>query len=270
MSELIKASINAVPKSAVSTYNRPSVLGNIIQKMSRAIASQVETMQEFSGYELDFSSATRLIALDMALQNDTLSQLSSETQKLLSSQAMNTIQNLRAIVSTGQLTQAPMKLAQAVTNTQLKSALSEMTSTIQTAHQNLAQKEQRVVTQDLCSILTARGYTVRVKEVDAGKTKSLRAKKGESVVAAQIPNTGTLKLDMAGFESGKCTQEREAIVQQLSQRGYQIGIEQRTVHNRREGGAIVQEIERHFQEADDKLRRLNLAKARSKRRLKRG
>lgn len=261
MSELIKASINAVPTSAVSTYNRPSVLGNIIQKMSRAIASQV-AMQEFSASELDFRSTTRLIALDSALQTDKLSQLTSETKKRLTTSTMTTIQNIKAEVSTGQLTQA-------VTQTQLKSALSEMTSAIQTAHQMLAREEQRVVTDDLCSIFTSRGYTVRVKDADVGKTKWIRAKKGEHVVAAQVPNTGTLKLDMAGFESGKCTEERKAIVQQLSQRGYQIGINRKIVHNRREGGTIVQEIERHFQEADDKLRRLKLAKAHSKRRLKR-
>jgi len=262
MSEFIKASINAIPKFSVSTLSRSSVLGEIIHELSRAIASQAETMQKISASGLDTLSATRLIALDSALQTEKLEQLASETQKRLTPSTVTTIQNLKAKVTTGQ------QLTQNLTQARIKSALSEMTSAIQTAHQTLAQKEQRVVTDDLCSILTARGYKVQLKEASAGQTKWIRAKKGEYVVAAQVPNTGTLELDMAGFESGKCTEERKAIVQKLSQLGYQIGINRRTVHNRREGGPIVKEIERRFQEFDDQLRRLKLAKAQRTHRLK--
>jgi len=276
MSERIKASIRANPTSPAATYNRTSVLGDIIvklagviasqvkivsssaidtsSKLAGAIASQANTIEQFSSTNLDLCSATRLMTLHRALQTQNLSQLGSETQRILAPSTINTIESLENSLGNGQLSQT-------LTQIQLSSALKDMTKAVQKAHQVLALREQKEMRDDLCSIFKDRGYTVRIEGIETGQSIWIRAKKAEQVIAARIADNGTFDMDMAGFKAGKCTQERETIVQQLEGHGYQVHIDQRVAHNRRDGGSIVREIEKGFQQIDDRLRRLNLAKA---------
>ena len=262
MSEKSKISIKAIPVSLLSTLHRSSVLGNAIQTLGNKISTQVAAIEQMTANGFLASSTTQLLSLARALKTPELSQLGGETVNRLTPSTRSTLQNLEATLDTGRLTQT-------VAAEQITSALNEMTQAVRSAHQTLAKQEQRTITDDLRSVLVTRGYTVRIGETLAGRMRLLRAKRGEHVVAARIADMGTLELDLAGFEAGKCTQERQAIVEQLEQRGYQIQINQRVVHNRREGGEIVKEIEKEFQEIDEHLRRLNLAKAQRSRRVRR-
>ncbi|MFQ6043310.1 MAG: hypothetical protein ACE5PV_20855 [Candidatus Poribacteria bacterium] len=262
MSELIKISIKAIPVSLLSTLCRSSVLGNVMRTLGREIATQVAATKQMTANELPVSCTTQLISLNRALKTLKLSQLGGETVNRLTPSTVATLRTLERSLDTGRLTQT-------VTAGQITSALNEMTSAVQTAHKTLAKQEQRTITDDLRSVLVARGYTVQMKESLAGRMRLIRAKRREHVVAARIAEKGTLELDLAGFEAGKCTEERQAIVEQLQERGYQVEINQRVVHNRREGGEIVKAIEEEFQEIDERFRRLNLAKAQRSRRVRR-
>ena len=262
MSELSKSFIKAIPFSLLSTVYRSSVLGNAIRAIGREIATQVAATKQMTANGLLASCTTQLISLNRALKIPELSQLDCETLKQLTPSTVATLQHLQGAIDTGRLTKT-------VTAGQITSALNEMTTAVQTAHQTLAKQEQRTVTDDLRSVLANRGYTVHIKESLAGRMRLIRARRKENVVAARITDTGTLELDLAGFEAGKCTQERQAIIEQLEQRGYQIHIDQQVVHNRREGGEIVKAIEDEFQEIDERFRRLNLAKAQRNLRVRR-
>jgi len=262
MSESTTAFIEAIAAFLISTCHRPSVLATALREQSGAIFTQPVVMEQIQAKGLEATQATRLLSFNRALQTPQLNALGSETMKGLTPSTVATLRALEATVTTGQL-------APPMTQRQITSALSEMKTAVQRAHQTLALTEQKTVTNDLRSVLAARGYTVRLAESEAGRMKLIRAKKGEHVVAARIADTGTLELDLAGFEAGQCSQEREAIVHELEQRGYQIRIGQSVVHNRREGGEIVKTIEKEFQGIDDRLRRLNLAKAQQSRRLRR-
>jgi len=261
MSELSKIRIKAI-SSSLSAFYRSSVLGNALRAIGREIATQVATTKQMTAESLSTSCTTQLLSLNRALNTPELSQLGGETVKRLSPSTIATLQNLDSTLSTGRLTQT-------VTAGKITEALNEMTSAIKTAHKTLAKQEQRTITDDLRSVLSARGYSVHMKESLAGRMRLIRAWRKENVVAARIADTGTLELDLAGFEAGKCTEERQAIVEQLQERGYQVEIHQRVVHNRREGGEIVKAIEEEFQEIDERFRRLNLAKAQRSRRVRR-
>jgi hypothetical protein len=160
------------------------------------------------------------------------------------------------------------KMMHTLNKAQVTSAIKDMTSTIQQAHQALAFREQKTICDDISSILLSRGYTIRVEEIQA--TRLIRAKKNDLVISARVANDGTMEMDMAGFEPGKCTQERETIIQQLNNQGYLIDVQQQTIHNRRDGGVIVKEIEKQFKEIDDRFRRLNLARAQQSRKIRKG
>jgi hypothetical protein len=261
MSELSKIRIKAISSSLSALY-RSSVLGNAIRTMGREIATQVAATKQMTANGLSASCTTQLLSLNRALKTAELSQLDCETVKQLTPSTVATLQHLQGALDTGRLTQT-------VTAGQITSALKEMTSAVQTAHHTLAKQEQKTITDDLRSVLSARGYSVHIKESLAGRMRLIRAKRLEHVVAVRIADTGTLELDLAGFEAGKCTQERQAIVEQLEQRGYQIQIEQQVVHNRREGGEIVKAIEEEFHQIDERFRRLNLAKAQRNQRVRR-
>lgn len=262
MSEKSKISLKAIPVSWLSTLYRSSVLGDAIRVLGREISTQVAASKQMTMNGHLASSTTQLLSLQRALKTPDLSSLGGETVKRLTPSTIATLQNLESTLATGRLTQT-------VAAEQITSALNEMTQAVRTAHQTLAEREQRIITDDLRSVLAARGYTVRIEASLAGRMRLLRAKMGEHVVAARIADTGTLELDLAGFEAGKCTQERQAIVSKLEQRGYQIQINQRVVHNRREGGEIVKNIEKEFHQIDERLRRLKLAKAQRARRVRR-
>ena len=254
MSEKSKISLKAIPISLLSTLYRSSVLGKAIRAIGREVSTQVAASENLA------SATTQLLSLQRALKTPELSQLGDETVTRLTPSTRSTLQHLEATLTTGRLTQT-------VAAEQITSALNELTQAVRTAHHTLAEREQRTITDDLRSVLAARGYTVRIKEPTASRMRLIRAKRGEHVVAARIASTGTMELDLAGFEAIKCTQERQAIVEQLEGRGYQIQINQRVVHNRREGGEVVKAIEKEFQEIDERFRRLNLAKAQRSRRV---
>jgi len=262
MSEKSKISIKAIPVSSLSTLYRSSVLVDVIRAIGSEISTQLAASEQMTRSEHLAASTTQLLSLERALKTPELSQLGCETVKRLTPSTVDTLQNLEATLATGRLTQS-------VAAEQITSALNELTKAVRTAHHTLAEQEQRTITDDLRSILAARGYTVRIKESTASRMRLISAKRGEHVVAARIADTGTLELDLAGFGAGKCTQERQAIVEQLEQRGYQTHIAQQIVHNRREGGEIVQAIEKEFQAIDERFRRLNLAKAQRSRRVRR-
>jgi len=262
MSEKSKISLKVIPVSLLSTLYRASVLGKAIRAIGREVSTQVAASEQMTASENLASATTQLLSLQRALKTPELSQLGDETVMRLIPSTRSTLQHLEATLATGRLTQN-------VAAEQITSALNELTKAVRTAHHTLAEQEQRTITDDLRSVLAARGYTVRTGKSNASRIRLLHAKMGEHVVAASIANTGTLDLDLAGFEAGKCTQERQAIVELLEQRGYQIQLNQRVVHNRREGGEVVKAIEKEFHQIDERFRRLNLAKAQRSRRLQR-
>jgi hypothetical protein len=262
MSEWITAFIEAIPASQIATRHRSAVLGTAIGEIGRAISSQIEAIEQIQPSGLQTSTTTRLLSLHQSLKQQDLSPLDGETAKRLTPQTTEAIQNLEATLASG-------RLAGTITPAQVDVALKDLTSAVQSAHQTLALQEQETATNHLHSVLSTRGYTVRISEAEAGPARLIRAKKGEQVIAARVADTGTLEMDMAGFEPEKCTQERSAIVGQLQRRGYQIRLAKQVVHNRREGGEIVKAIEKSFQETEDRLRRLNLARAQKSRRQRR-
>jgi hypothetical protein len=278
MSEWITTFIEAIPTFRIPTRNRPSALAAAIREASRTITNQTAVIQQLTAAGLEATSTSRLLSLSRALQTEGLSPLGRETTQLLTHSTTATIQQMEAIFGRDRLnapsgwseaTSRVAGLTKPVTGPQVAAALSEITAAVQKAHQTLACREQKTVTNDLRSVLIARGYTVHLAEAHAHHTNRMKVKKGEHVIAARIADTGALELDLAGFEAGQCTVEREAIVHELEQRGYQLRIGQRVVHNRREGGELVKTIEKEFHEMDERLRRLNLAKAQRSRRVRR-
>ncbi len=260
MSEAIRGIFKAIP-SGVSAFSRSSVLSTLIKQMADSVASQIQASGQISGSRIDLCSATRLITLNRSLQTQELYCLGNEVQRNLTPSTISTISNFEANISAD-------KIIHTLNKTQMTSAIKDITSTIQQAHQTLAFKEQKVICDDISSILSNRGYTIRVEEIQA--TRLIRAKKGDLAIAARIANDGIMEMDMAGFEPGKCTQERESIIQQLNNQGYLIDVQQQSVHNRRDGGTIVKEIEKQFKKIDDRLRRLNLARAQQSRKIRKG
>lgn len=259
MSELLRARITAIPKFAASTSQRPSLLGEMIGKMARTLASQVEAMARISASGLEPSSAVRLMALNRALRSPKLSQLGEETTRRLSRSTARVIEGIEKIAAGGPAS---------VTRSQIGRALSEMMSAVRSAHRTLARMEQGAIADELSSVLSSRGYTVRMRQI--GDESLLRAKKGENVVVAKVTGSGTMEMDMAGFVEGECSKERREIIRELEARGYRMKVERRVVHNLRRGGALVEEVERRLQEVEEQLKRLNLAKAqRSKMRARR-
>lgn len=275
MSESTRHIFRAIP-SGVSTFSRPSVLSTLIKQMADTVASQIETSvkqmtntvisqievsERINASRTDLCSATRLITLNRSLQTQELYSLGNEVQRNLIPSTITTINAMESNINAG-------KTISSLNKNHVASAIKDLTSTIQQAHQTLAFKEQKTICDDISSILSNHGYTIRIEEMQA--TRLVRAKKGDLVVAARVKNDGTMEMDMAGFEPGKCTQERESIIQQLNTQGYQIDVQQQTIHNRRAGGTIVGEIEKQFKEIDDRFRRLNLARAQQSRKIRKG
>jgi len=202
-----------------------------------------------------------LITLNRSLQTQELYYLGNDVQRNLIPSTIGTINTIESNINAG-------KMMHTLNKAQVTSAIKDMTSTIQQAHQTLALNEQKTICDDISSILSSRGYTTRIEEIQA--IRLIRAKKDDLVIAARVANDGTMEMDMAGFEPGKCTQESESIMQQLKTQGYQIDVQQQYVHNRRDGGAIVKEIEKQFKDIDDRFRRLNLAKVQQSRKIRKG
>jgi len=260
MSESTRSIFRVTPLG-VSAYSRPSVLGALIKQMADTVASQINTSEQISASRADLCSTTRLITLNRSLQTQELYCLGNEVRRNLIPSTINTINTIESNINAG-------KIIHNISKAYITSAIKDITSSVQQAHQTLAFKEQNTICDDISSILSNHGYTIRVEEMKA--TRLVRAKKGDLVVAARVKNDGTMEMDMAGFEPGKCTQERESIIQQLNNQGYQIDIQQQTIHNRRDGGTIVREIEKQFKEIDDRFRRLNLARAQQSRKIRKG
>jgi len=275
MSESTRSIFRMTP-SGLSAFSRPSVLSILIKQMADTVASQIEVSvkqmtntvaskieasEQINASRMDLCSVTRLITLNRSLQTQELYCLGNEVQRNLIPSTISTINAMESNINAG-------KMMHTLNKAQVTSAIKDMTSTIQQAHQALAFREQKTICDDISSILLSRGYTIRVEEIQA--TRLIRAKKNDLVISARVANDGTMEMDMAGFEPGKCTQERETIIQQLNNQGYLIDVQQQTIHNRRDGGVIVKEIEKQFKEIDDRFRRLNLARAQQSRKIRKG
>ena len=256
MSEYLKTRIKATPSSTLSACMLSSLLGKLIREVAKAMVSQAEKMSKISASKIsasgvDLTSATKLISLNKALQNPRLSQLRSETWKRLNPSTVQTIADMEE-VATG-------RSKKRLSKDKLDQALSEISSAVRSAHHTIAEMERRSLTDHLSSLLTTRGYSVEIRNLKG--MNLLRAKKGENLIVARISKAGTMEMDMAGFNPGECSKERMEIMKELERKGYQIQIDQTVVHNLKRGGALVDEVERSFQEIEDQIRRLNLAKA---------
>jgi len=251
MSETIRASVSAVKST---TRQLSTLLGSAIHRLGGAILTQSELLGNLVASHIDPTSVARLLVLHDVLEMPELSSFGSEVALQLKPTTVATLGQLDTLVSTGQVTSA-------LTSARVNAALRDLTTSTQTTYQKMVQRETQQVGADLRAILDSRGYRVDVIPASAGQMMWLRATRAEHVVAAQLGASGTLELDFAGFDSGDCTKERGAIIEQLAQRGYTINVESTIAHNRRDGGSVLQTIEQGFASIDDQLRRLNLAKA---------
>jgi len=243
MSEMLESSFEFI-KAGLSAFAIPIMLARKLREFSRDIKEA--QLRKFQAVGLNESSAAHLVTLNRALQSKPLKSFADRTFQLVAPETLKVVQHTMKLsdVSSQQLTQE-----------KVSTALSDLKIAVQKSQKFLAVQEQKKMSKDLGLILGRKGYTVRSKTVSSSKGILIKAKKKELVVAAKVLPTGVLSLDFAGFENGKCHEERKLVMESLEALGYQLNIRKQVAHNRRAGGEIVREIEREFSRADENWRR---------------
>jgi len=117
--------------------------------------------------------------------------------------------------------------------------LNHLTTAVKSAHDRISLAQKEVVLEKTRETLNTLGYDVRLKSRQSGLL--LRGVKQDLSIAAEISKTGTLSLDLAGFEGGACSGELGMFVQKLEQAGIVMENAQKTHHGKKEGGILAQD-----------------------------
>jgi len=258
MSELFSA-VCSIAAGVASAFIFALRLGAEMRKLNKSLSANARWQDSIQNSGFDVQTAARLTVLSGALKSEQLRLLKDETIQLMAPSTASVISNL----TTSQV------LDKTITQRDMSLALSDLTGCVQRAHDTITVREQQKIKTDIGVVMQKRGYTIQSQPVAAEKRILVKAQKDDFVIAARINAKSGVDFDFAGFRPGKCTEERKAVISELEAMGYKFINQKQVIHNRREGGTIVREIEQGFSDLDEHLRRLNIAKMTESKRVRR-
>lgn len=104
------------------------------------------------------------------------------------------------------------------------------------AYRRLEAAQQQVVADVTAASLQGLGYAVQRAHSEGAV--ALWGRKGDRTLAALVTG-GQVQIDMAGFDGIECCGESERLTAALRSRGVEVRRAARTLHARREGGALI-------------------------------
>lgn len=259
MSELFGV-VCACISGMISACSIALKFGMEIRKLNKSLSANTRWQNSIQSAGFDIQTAARLTVLNHALQSESLKPLRDDTIQLIAPSTARVINT----IDTGQA------LDKTITQSDISIALSDLTDCVQKAHDNITVREQQKIRADIDVVLQKRGYITQMQPIPLEKRILVKAQKDDLVIAARINAKSDVNFDFAGFRPGKCTEERKAVISELRDLGYVFTNQKQVIHNRREGGEIIREIEKGFSNLDDHLSRLNIAKTAQTKRVRRG
>jgi hypothetical protein len=122
--------------------------------------------------------------------------------------------------------------------------LGKLTEAVRSAHNRITGVERDILKEKTQACLEALGYDVRIKSKTSGVL--VRGVKQDLSIAACIDKSGTLSIDMAGFEGGACNKELDQLTGRLSESGVVMDDLRGIHHGKKEGGVLSQEAAREI------------------------
>lgn len=218
-----------------SCDERVSLLGNAISKNMEALAARVP--MAYSG-EPVVTNVIKATSLKNALQENELTFLKEATGRLLSSNDLKTLDSAEILLAKGDIASLSSLKGE------VASALTNLNSAVKQAHNILVTTEKKVVSEVAIKTLAEMGYKAKTKEIQDDIL--IRGTRKDRSIAMRITDKNEFHMDMAGFTSTSCSEERELLHETLKKHDIECETIERCHHGKKEGGVLAQEAMREL------------------------